>query len=188
MINRDSKCIFVAADMAEATVVANWLEHQGVPAQVMDTMTLGGLDGLTAWTGISARGVEVWVLREDLVDQGRKLLAEHKGIQSTVLAQEAARGRVSAQCEECGCVSVFPGDRRGKTEVCPRCGSYMDVPEDGNNEPAGPIIATSTRQPRSWWQVVQKTIIYAAAFCLISMFCIPLIAVIIDIVSRWWKR
>jgi hypothetical protein len=46
MINRDPKCVFVAANAAEASVVANWLEHEGVPAQVMDTMTLGGLDGL----------------------------------------------------------------------------------------------------------------------------------------------
>ena len=63
MINRDSKCVFVAANAAEAAVVANWLEHEGVPAQVMDRMTLGGLDGLNAWTGVSARGIEVWALR-----------------------------------------------------------------------------------------------------------------------------
>ncbi len=61
MINRDPKCVFVAANAAEAAVVANWLEHQGVPAQVMDTMTL---DGLTAWAGVSARGIEVWALHK----------------------------------------------------------------------------------------------------------------------------
>jgi len=96
MIHRDPKCVFVAADAAEAAVVVNWLEQQGVPAQVMDTMTLGGLDGLTGWTGISARGMEVWVLREDLVDRARQLLAEHKDIQSTLFAQKAAGGRVSS--------------------------------------------------------------------------------------------
>jgi hypothetical protein len=69
MINRDPKCVFVAANAAEAAVVANWLEHQGVPAQVMDTMTL---DGLTAWAGVSARGIEVWALRQDLVDRTRQ--------------------------------------------------------------------------------------------------------------------
>ena len=45
MINGDSKCVFVAANAAEAAVVVNWLEHEGVPAQVMNRMTLGGLDG-----------------------------------------------------------------------------------------------------------------------------------------------
>jgi hypothetical protein len=64
MINRDSKCVFVAATAAEAAVVANWLEHEGVPARVMDTMTLSALDGLNAMTGVSARGIEVWALRE----------------------------------------------------------------------------------------------------------------------------
>jgi hypothetical protein len=46
MINRDPKCVFVAANSAEAAVGANRLEHEGVPAQVMDRMSLGGLDGL----------------------------------------------------------------------------------------------------------------------------------------------
>jgi hypothetical protein len=198
MINRDPKCIFVAADVAEATVVANWLEHEGVPAQVMDTMTLGGLDGLTAWTGVSARGIEVWALREDLVDRARELLAEHKDIQSTILAQKIAKGRVSVQCEECGCASVFPADCRGTTDVCPRCGCYLDVPEEGGDEPPcaategtnnlGPASARSIRQSPSWWQVIQKAIIYAAAFCLISMLCLPVIAVLMEIVSRWWTR
>ena len=65
MISRDPKCVFVANDVATATVVANWIEHQGIPAKVMDAMTLGGLEGLTAWTGVSARGIEVWVVQPD---------------------------------------------------------------------------------------------------------------------------
>jgi hypothetical protein len=198
MINRDPRCVFVAGSAAEAAVVANWLEHEGVTAQVMDTMTLGGLDGLNAWTGISARGIEVWVLREELVERGRQLLAEHKDIQSAAVAEEAARGNVSARCEECGRVSVFPGDRRGKTEDCPHCGSYLDVPEQGEDEhpPAdaegtetdGSISLTSTPHVLSWGDMIQKTVIYAAAFSLFLVLFVPLIAVIIETVSGWWKR
>ena len=55
MISRDPKCVFVANDIARATVVANWLETRGSPTTIMDMMTLGGLDGLNAWTGVSAR-------------------------------------------------------------------------------------------------------------------------------------
>jgi hypothetical protein len=188
MIHRDSKCVFVAATAAEAAVVANWLEHEGVPAQVMDTMTLGGLDGLTAWTGVSARGIEVWALREDLVDRARQLLAEHKDIQSILLAEKAATGPVAARCEECDRVSVFPGDCRGTTEVCPYCGSYIDVPEEAGDVSPDANVEGIEASGRSWWQVVEKAIIYAAAFGLMSIFVIPLIAVVIDIVSRWWKR
>ncbi len=184
MINRDSKCVFVAANAAEAAVVANWLEHEGVPAQVMDRMTLGGLDGLNAWTGVSARGIEVWALREDLVGRARELLAEYKDTESAMLVEKSARGPVSAQCEDCGRASVFAGDRRGKTEVCPHCGGYVDVPEEGGD--ASPA-ADAQAPGRSRGQVVEKAIIYAAAFGLMSILVVPLIAVIIDIVSRWWK-
>ena len=156
-------------------------EQQGVPAQVMDSMTLGGLDGLNAWTGISARGMEVWVLREDLVDHARQLLATYKKTQSTAVAEIAARGPVAALCEECSVTSVFPADCRGKTEVCPKCGSYLDVPEEGND-------AEDIHVPRrSLGQIAENTVIYAAAFGLFSILAIPLIAILVDVISRWWK-
>jgi hypothetical protein len=91
MISRDPKCVFVASDAAQAAVVANWLEHQSIPARVMDTMTLGGLDGLTAWTGVSARGIEVWVLRPDDAERARALVEEHNALQSDLEAQDPAR-------------------------------------------------------------------------------------------------
>ena len=197
MINRDPKCVFVAGDVGRATVVASWLENQGIPAQVMDEMTLGGLDGLSGWLGISARGMEVWVLREDLVDHARELLAEHEDIQSDILARKAAMGPVSVRCEDCGTVNVFPGDRRGMLEDCPRCGGCLDVPEEGGDvHPAAcaqganalePVSQMSTQQPWSWWQIVQKTIIYACALLLMLVLCLPVLAVIVDILSRWWK-
>ena len=69
MFNRDPKCVFVASDVGQATVLANWLEHEGIRTQVMDPMTHGGLDGLTAWTGVSARGIEVWAIMPADVDR-----------------------------------------------------------------------------------------------------------------------
>ena len=130
MISRDPSCVFVAADAAQAAVVANWLEHQGVPAQVMDTMTLGGLEGLTAWTGISARGIEVWVVRQADAEVACTMIAEHDQALSALLAGKASAGRSRfPHCEECGCTSEFPGQQRGTVQNCPHCGRYLDVPD-----------------------------------------------------------
>ncbi len=145
MISRDPSCVFVAADAAQAAVVANWLEHQGVPAQVMDTMTLGGLEGLTAWTGISARGIEVWVVRQADAEVACTMIAEHDQALSALLAGKASAGAVSAHCEECGCTSEFPGQQRGTVQNCPHCGRYLDVP-DGDAPDEGGVEDSTDAQ------------------------------------------
>lgn len=33
------------------------------------------------------------------------------------------------QCEDCHADISFPANRRGRTEVCCKCGNYVDVPE-----------------------------------------------------------
>ena len=38
-------------------------------------------------------------------------------------------GDITFECEECGKQITFPGKRRGKTETCPKCHEYVDVPE-----------------------------------------------------------
>ena len=133
MINRDPKCVFVAPDVGVATVLANWLEHEGIRAQVMDTMTHGGLDGLTAWTGVSARGIEIWAIMPADVDRAKVLIAEHYEALTELLAKKTAAGPAEARCDECGKTSEFTGDKRGSIQNCPHCGSYLDVP-DGDND------------------------------------------------------
>jgi hypothetical protein len=138
MISRDPSCVYVAANAAEAAVVANWLEHQDVPARVMETMTHGGLEGLTAWTGVSARGIEIWVERKEDTDRARVLLAEHKQTISSLLAHKESAGPVDAICEDCGQTSEFPGGLRGTVQNCPNCGGYLDVPEVGSAKRRAP--------------------------------------------------
>ena len=127
MLFRDPKCVFVANDVALATVVANWFEHQGIPAKVMDTMTLGGLEGLNAWTGVSARGIEVWVLQPDDVERARALIEEHKEFQSDVKTQDLVTQSVLAFCEKCGSTTEFPGEQRDTIQECPQCGISINV-------------------------------------------------------------
>jgi hypothetical protein len=135
MLNRDPKCVFVASDVGQATVLANWLQHEGIRAQVMDTMTHGGLDGLTAWTGVSARGIEVWAIMPAEVDRARLLIAQRYEALTELLAKKTAAGPAEAHCDKCGKNSEFSGDKRGSVQNCPHCGSYVDVP-DGDNHGA----------------------------------------------------
>lgn len=130
MISRDPSCIFVAKDQGQATVVVNWLEHQGIHVQVMDTLTRGGLDGLTAWTAVSARGIEVWAVNLDDAEQARSLIVEYEETLDDLLAKKQSAGPVSTRCDLCGYASTFEGDQRGTVQNCPHCGNYLDVPDD----------------------------------------------------------
>lgn len=38
-------------------------------------------------------------------------------------------GTVTAECEECGKTSEWPATSMGKTETCPHCTAYMDIPD-----------------------------------------------------------
>jgi hypothetical protein len=136
MLNRDRRCVFVGDTMAAAVVTATWLTSQGIGAQVMDMMTLGGLEGLTGWApGISARGMEVWVDDPTRADEAREILAEHQASRAEHAAAAEQRGPVTVACEECGRTSIFPPNQYGTTQDCPHCGAYMDVVLPGQAEP-----------------------------------------------------
>src|SRR5262249_4265530 len=136
MTNRARRCVFVAESLGLAEVVALWLTDQGIPAQVMDTATLGGLDGLS-WitrTAVSARGIEVWVEDPDQIDQARLLLEQHSAaLAAQAAARESASAPIDVVCEECGEPNTFPGNQSGKVENCTHCGAYIDVPAEGED-------------------------------------------------------
>lgn len=133
LINRDRRCVFVANNMAAAVVTATWLTEKGLPAQVMDQMTLGGLEGLTALApGISARGVEVWVDNPDHIPDASKLLAEHAASIAQRETEAQLRAPVEVVCEECGKKNLFPANQIGTVQDCPHCGEYLDIEEPGS--------------------------------------------------------
>ncbi len=152
MFYRDPMCVFVASDAGQAAAVVNWLEQQDVPARMMDTMTMGGLEGLTGWVGVSARGIEVWVLRQADAERAKALVAEHHQAITALLEKKASAGPVFADCEECGHRSVFAGDQRGTVQNCPHCGRYMDVPDGDAPEEDGveDVIAASKTKAKYW--------------------------------------
>jgi hypothetical protein len=131
MINRDERCVYVADSPAVAEVIVGWLGEQGVSAQVMNSATLGGLDGLTPWstTGVSSVGIEIWVNDLAQADDARKLLEEHdKDIAAKRAKTASIVGPVAVVCEECGHNNVFAGNQAGSTQDCEECGAYLDVP------------------------------------------------------------
>lgn len=120
--------------MSDAVVTSAWLNERGVPAQVMDQATLGGLQGLTGWApGVSLHGIEVWVDKIEDVAAARELLVEHEAIQAERTRTAEAAGPIEVLCEDCGESSVFPPDQVGSTQDCPHCGSYIDVEGPGSD-------------------------------------------------------
>lgn len=132
MLHRDPRCVLVTDTMAIAVVAATWLTDNDIAAQVMDQNTLGGLEGLTSWLGVSARGLEVWVDDPARVDEARALLAEHEAALAQRASEAEQRGPTEVVCEECGQSSVFPAEQYGTTQECPKCNVYVDVEEPGS--------------------------------------------------------
>jgi hypothetical protein len=111
---------------------------------------------LTAWTGTSNRGIEVWVVNPEDAAKARDLIAENEEIVSAS-APPDDETTILAFCEECGRSSEFPGNCRGTIQDCPHCGRYMDVEEDdtdrtvanhpsSDNSPSGMVAALQRLQ------------------------------------------
>ena len=130
MVYRDPKCVYVTDSPGNADVVANLLEHEGILAKVMDRSSLGGLLGLTIWStsGVSSRGLEVWVVDESHVADARNLLAKFEAETERNKQRTDTSAPIDAQCEDCGETTTFTGNLRGSVQDCPHCGEYMDVP------------------------------------------------------------
>ncbi len=129
MYYRDPKCVFVEVEsMARANLVAGWLAGHGIAAEVMNEMTYGGFEGLTAMLPgkLSLRGIEVWVTDPADADRARQLLAERA---AELEAKANRTGTVEAKCDECGTVSTFPAAEQGTIQDCPHCGAMLDVPD-----------------------------------------------------------
>jgi Putative prokaryotic signal transducing protein len=132
MYYRDPKCVFVGDILGLAHAVVAHLSGHGIEAQVMNEMTLGGFEGLTAWLPgkASLRGLEVWVVNPNDAERARRIIAEND--EELKRAQDSRSRRtdpVTAICEECGHSATFPPSEQGTVQDCPHCGQYIDVPD-----------------------------------------------------------
>jgi Putative prokaryotic signal transducing protein len=129
MYYRDPKCVFVEGEsLARANLVVGWLAGHGIAAEVMNELTYGGFEGLTAMLPgkLSLRGIEVWVTDPADADRARQLLAQQA---AEVEAKANRTGMVEATCEECGTPSTFPAAEQGTIQDCRHCGAMIDVPD-----------------------------------------------------------
>lgn len=151
MYDRDPKCVFVADTLAESHSVVAFLGANGIDAQVMNELTLGGFEGLTAWLPgkASLRGLEVWVTDPATADSARKLIAENEATLQRAEASRALRTEpISATCEECGRTAVFPPADQGTVQDCPHCRAFIDVPDaDEENNESGVDFEEESAQP-----------------------------------------
>jgi hypothetical protein len=119
-------CVYRAADLAEADIVAAWLEEQGITVHVKDRLVIGMLHTPLAY---APGGVEVCVVDAAQVDRAKELLRKHAGESAVKKLNDAAGPDIEAACEECGKASRFPFAQRGSVQTCPHCKQYLDVPQ-----------------------------------------------------------
>jgi hypothetical protein len=124
---RDPRCVLVADTLAEAEAAIGWFAGRDIVAQVIEENTLGGLDGLNIFTGVGARGWEVWVDNPDVADRARQMLADDQAAKEAT--RQARTGTVDATCEECGRSATYPAAEQGTIQDCPHCGRMIDVPD-----------------------------------------------------------
>ena len=126
---RDMICVYRAADVAEADIVAAWLEEQGITVHVKDRHATS-----QAPLTVAPRGIEVCVVDSAQADRAKELLREHADELALKKMSEADGPDIQTVCEECGKTSRFPFAQRGRVQTCPNCGRYLDVPEasEGN--------------------------------------------------------
>ena len=126
---RDMICVYRAADVGEADIVAAWLAEQGITVHVKDRHVTS-----QAPLTVAPRGVEVCVVDPAQADRAKELLREHADELAVKKLSHLDGPDIEAVCEECGKTSRFPFAQRGTVQTCPHCGQYLDVSEasEGN--------------------------------------------------------
>ena len=123
---RDMICVYRAANLEEADIVAAWLADHGVTVHVKDRYAAGTMQTPLI---VAPKGIEVCVVDPAHVERAQALVREHLEHRKEK-TDEAASGRtIEAVCEECGKTSRFPFEQRGTVQSCPHCRQYVDVPE-----------------------------------------------------------
>ena len=123
---RDMICVYRAADLGEADIVAAWLADQGINAHVTNRNPAMNLYVPSA---VSPKGIEVCVVDPAQADRAKELLRKHAGESAVKKLHDAAGPDIEAACEECGKTSRFPFAHRGSVQACPHCRQYVDVPQ-----------------------------------------------------------
>lgn len=116
-----------AANNAEAHLLCNYLEQNGIEAHATFDESVVGLWAFGTLPEIHKP--QIWVDKAN-VEAAVSLLAEYERGRSQRNAAERSdftTGSIDAVCEECGQTSTFAASKNGTTQDCSHCGAYMDV-------------------------------------------------------------
>ena len=122
----DIECVYRAADIGEADIVATWLADQGIEVHVKNRFVSSTLPIPAI---ISPKGVAVCVINPDDAGRAKALLQEHESDIRSRREASVSKGPIDATCEECGQVSSFPSHEGGRVGICPHCRAHLDVPD-----------------------------------------------------------
>jgi len=112
-------------------MIADMLEAEGFPTQIIEEAGPGGFEGISGMvSGDSQRGLEVWVKDAAHIEPAKKWIEiEMSETTAARPSKQERTGTVAAECEECRKSSDWPASEMGRTQVCPHCEAYMDVPD-----------------------------------------------------------
>jgi hypothetical protein len=138
MADRDPRCVLFAPSRQTAAALAALLTEKGHPAEVVTPPMETATDALTGATeAVPPAEFEVWVADAAHAEPARALIEEQREAIAALREREARRaartGTVTAVCDECGKSSDWPASDMGKTQDCPHCGAYMDIPDPDEN-------------------------------------------------------
>ena len=138
MADQDPRCILTAPSRQTAAALAAWLTEKQYPAEVVTPAMGTTSSALTGETDAAvAPEFEVWVADAAHAEPAKALIEEQREAIAALREREAKRaartGTVTAACDECGKSSEWPASAMGKTQDCPHCGAYMDIPDPDEN-------------------------------------------------------
>jgi hypothetical protein len=123
---RDMICVYHAADVEQAEVIAVWLRERGIEAHVKDAFAATNVYVPLA---VAPQGIEVCVMDPDQAERAVEMLREHFAAVDGEHEPDQAGQMIEVKCEECGESAKFQARERGTVQSCPHCGGYVDVPQ-----------------------------------------------------------
>lgn len=111
-------------DQSLAESDAEFLRQSGITAE----LSLSGAGTPDWFAGPNVACIELQVPAAD-ARRAEQLLRDREPALVQIQEKREATAEVTFACEECGGEITFPGELRGKVEICPHCQEYVDVPQ-----------------------------------------------------------
>ncbi|HEY1186163.1 MAG TPA: hypothetical protein VGE74_00840 [Gemmata sp.] len=125
--------VFTAENPHVAEAVVKLLADNDIPAEIVTGGPKATADALTGATEtVHSEQFPILVTDPAKTKEALELLATAQTMAAVKAVRERRANRtgtVSATCEDCEKASDWPAQALGTTEVCPHCGSYMDIPD-----------------------------------------------------------